>query len=242
MKERDPSLRLDDAPAGPRDVRIAVVDEDSAHPLVDTTEDDWLTTIPHLLFREVTVVALLVIGYAVVSYLWDAPLLDIANPSLTPNPAKAPWYFLGLQELLHYYPPFISGVIIPGLAVVSLIIIPYFDINVVRAPFLSGAHYIRHVAVVAVLAGGACLAFLFTSEAGPVWPLIGTTCALTLAIASPLMLGRRRGLGRWLASRSLPFWIFTWFVVSWIVLTIIGVYFRGPGWRFVSPWGAGSHG
>jgi len=242
MTDEGRKLRLDDTPAGPDDTRITVVDEDSAHPLVDTTGDDWLMTIPHLLLREITVVALLVTVYAVISYVWDAPLLDIANRSVTPNPAKAPWYFLGLQELLHYYPPLISGIVIPGLVVVSLVVVPYFDVNVERGPFLTGALFARHVAVVVTVAVAACLLFLFTSEAGPVWPLIGTTCAITLAMVSPLLLGRRRGVGAWIAGRSLPFWIFTWFVLSWITLTVIGTLFRGPGWSFVLPWEVGIYG
>ena len=58
---------------------------------------------------------LLVIGLVGVALFWDAPLEQLANPLLTPNPAKAPWYFLGLQELLHYFPPLVAGIIIPTL-------------------------------------------------------------------------------------------------------------------------------
>ena len=53
--------------------------------------------------------------------MWDAPLEELANPLQTPNPAKAPWYFLGLQELLHYFPPVVAGVLIPALVVLALI-------------------------------------------------------------------------------------------------------------------------
>ena len=52
------------------------------------------------------------------------------RPSHTPNPAKAPWYFLGLQEMLHYFPPVVAGVLVPGLVVMALIVIPYFNINI----------------------------------------------------------------------------------------------------------------
>jgi len=227
------------AAAGPSDVRLVVVDEESSHPLVDTTGDDWLMTVPHLIQREIAAFRLLLASYAIISFLWDAPLLDIADPTTTPNPAKAPWYFLGLQELLHYYSPFVSGVVIPGLAVVALLVIPYFDVNVERAPFLTRGHFGRHLAGVWLvsLAAGALLAT--TSGAGPVWPLLGTTLVLAVAMTLPVVLGRRRGLGAWLATRSLPFWVFTWFVTSWIVLTIIGTLFRGPGWSFVLPWEVG---
>jgi hypothetical protein len=59
----------------------------------------------------------------------DAPLEEAANPSVTPNPSKAPWYFLGLQELLVYFDPWIAGVVLPTLIIVGLMAIPYIDIN-----------------------------------------------------------------------------------------------------------------
>jgi hypothetical protein len=242
MDELGPTLQLDpERPPGPSSVRLTVVQPDSAHPLLDSTGDDWLTTVPHLLLREITAFCLLVTGLAVISYFFDAPLLDIANPSVTPNPAKAPWYFLGLQELLHYYPPLISGIFLPGAAVVALLVIPYFDINVQRPPFLSGAAFGRHLLGIWAVGGALLGIFFFSSAAGPVWPLIGTTGLLLLTITLSLILGRRRGLGRWISTRSLPFWIFSWFILSWIVLTIIGTFFRGPGWRFVLPWIEGFH-
>ena len=59
----------------------------------------------------------------------DAPLEEPANPAKTPNPSKAPWYFLGLQEILVYFDPWIAGVVLPGLIIVGLMVIPYVDIN-----------------------------------------------------------------------------------------------------------------
>lgn len=59
----------------------------------------------------------------------DAPLEEPANPALTPNPSKAPWYFLGLQEILVYFDPWIAGVVLPTLIIVGLCAIPYIDIN-----------------------------------------------------------------------------------------------------------------
>ena len=75
--------------------------------------------------REVLVIVLVLI-----SLFWNAPLEGLADPMRTPNPAKAPWYFLGLQELLHYFPPVVAGVLIPTLVVLALIVIPYFNVNV----------------------------------------------------------------------------------------------------------------
>ncbi|HYQ86187.1 MAG TPA: cytochrome C [Bacteroidota bacterium] len=63
------------------------------------------------------------------SFLIDAPLEEAANPTLTPNPSKAPWYFLGLQEMLVYFDPWVAGVVMPSLIIVGLMAIPYIDIN-----------------------------------------------------------------------------------------------------------------
>lgn len=63
------------------------------------------------------------------SFLLNAPLEEPANPALTPNPSKAPWYFLGLQEILVYFDPWIAGVVLPTLIIVGLCAIPYIDIN-----------------------------------------------------------------------------------------------------------------
>ena len=76
----------------------------------------------------------LVTGFAmVVMILWsllvDAPLEEAANPTLTPNPSKAPWYFLGLQEMLVYFDPWLAGVVLPSLIIVGLMAIPYIDKN-----------------------------------------------------------------------------------------------------------------
>ena len=84
---------------------------------------------PGLLRIESLVALAAIIILCVWSITIDAPLEEPANPAITPNPAKAPWYFLGLQELLVYFDPWIAGVVIPGLCVVGLMAIPYLDVN-----------------------------------------------------------------------------------------------------------------
>src|SRR6202008_3081 len=93
-----------------------------------------LMTFPHLLIREAIVFQVLVIAMVIAALFWDAPLEQLANPLLTPNPAKAPWYFLGLQELLHFFPPFVAGILIPTLVVIALVVIPYFNVNIEGEP------------------------------------------------------------------------------------------------------------
>jgi quinol-cytochrome oxidoreductase complex cytochrome b subunit len=68
-----------------------------------------------------------------VSLFWKAPLEELANPAKTPNPAKAPWYFLGLQELVSHS-ALLGGVVVPGLIVLVLLAIPYIDPNPSRRP------------------------------------------------------------------------------------------------------------
>src|SRR5712691_5451339 len=100
--------------------------------------DRQLMSYPQLMLREVIALEVLTIVLVIVALVWDAPLEQLANPLLTPNPAKAPWYFLGLQELLHYFPPLVAGIIIPTLVVIALIVIPYFNINVQGEPLWAG--------------------------------------------------------------------------------------------------------
>jgi len=84
---------------------------------------------PRLLYPELICALLLTSGLIVWSLLIDAPLEAPADPTSTPNPAKAPWYFLGLQELLVYFPPWIAGVLVPTLILGGLAAIPYLDRN-----------------------------------------------------------------------------------------------------------------
>jgi hypothetical protein len=82
---------------------------------------------PHLTFRELIATMAVILVLIWVSMLIDAPLEELANPSKTPNPAKAPWYFVGLQELLVYFDPWVAGVTIPALIIIGLIAIPFVD-------------------------------------------------------------------------------------------------------------------
>ena len=81
---------------------------------------------PHLLYRELLVALVVIVVLHVVSLIFMAPLEEMADPTRTPNPAKAPWYFLGLQELVHYS-ALIGGVIVPTLLVLALLAVPYVD-------------------------------------------------------------------------------------------------------------------
>jgi hypothetical protein len=96
---------------------------------VEREQGDRINVFPHLLMEEF--VSLLVMSFFLIAFsaFVNAPLRELANPNLTPNPSKAPWYFLGLQELLRYFHPMIAGVIIPTLILVGLMAVPFVDRN-----------------------------------------------------------------------------------------------------------------
>lgn len=96
---------------------------------VEASYPDRVTVWPHLVRSEL-LCAILVMAFLMIwSTGLNAPLEAPANPNLTPNPSKAPWYFLGLQELLVYFDPWIAGVVLPNLILVGLMAIPYVDPN-----------------------------------------------------------------------------------------------------------------
>ncbi|HQR33278.1 MAG TPA: cytochrome b N-terminal domain-containing protein [Blastocatellia bacterium] len=142
---------------------------------VGNVPDKSVFSWPNLFMAELFVFVVTVAGVLVVSLLFNAPLEEPVNIAHPPNPAKAPWYFLGLQEMVSYS-AFWGGVGIPTLEVLILLLVPYFD---------------------------------------------RTT----------------KGVGRWFAKeRLLANTLFLIFVIVNIILIIVGTFFRGPNWGFVSPW------
>jgi hypothetical protein len=142
---------------------------------VEREQGDRVNTMPHLMIQEF--VALLAVSalLTIFSIFVNAPLRELANPNLTPNPSKAPWYFLGLQELLRYFHPTVAGVTIPTFILVGLAVIPYIDRNPSTKP----------------------------------------------------------------GDRKLAITLFTMLFMFGATLTIIGCFFRGPGFNWVWPWSQG---
>ncbi len=91
--------------------------------------EDKIFTWPDLVFSEFICMVLLTVGLVVWSIVLQAPLEEPGNLSVAPNPSKAPWYFLGLQEMLVYFDPWMAGVVLPSLIIVGLMAIPYIDTN-----------------------------------------------------------------------------------------------------------------
>jgi menaquinol-cytochrome c reductase cytochrome b/c subunit len=97
-------------------------------PMVEKAPEDTVDTFPHYIIL-LTICSLAVtVALLLISLFFDAPLEDLANPLVTPNPGKAPWYFTGIQELIHYTnKPVIPAIILPLLIFVWLFLIPYID-------------------------------------------------------------------------------------------------------------------
>jgi menaquinol-cytochrome c reductase cytochrome b/c subunit len=191
-----------------------------------------LMSYPHLVLREAIVTEVVVIVLVLVSLLWDAPLEQLANPLLTPNPAKAPWYFIGLQELLHYFPPLVAGIIIPTLVVIALIVIPYFNVNVQGEPMWAGDRW-RRFRVLLVLLGLTIVVLAFSKA----WTVLAPTVLVgSLLVYSYFQRPGGNPAGEFLRTRAVSWWIMTWFIAVAVVLTVVGTYFRGPGWSWVWPW------
>ncbi len=150
---------------------LGVVDRQSVT-AEDRAVDDTVFSWPHLLVRHVVVALGVTAVVLALGVAFAAPLRGLANPNLTPEPAKAPWYFVGLQELLSHFDPLVAGILIPAGAIIGLILLPYIDRNDATEARL------RKVAVL--------------------------TFAGLLVIA--------------------------------VCLTVLGAAFRGPGWKFITPW------
>ncbi|MBI3919877.1 MAG: cytochrome C [Armatimonadetes bacterium] len=100
-------------------------------------EENKVLVWPDLVYIELIALGLMTAVLLLVSLVFNAPLEEIANPFKTPNPSKAPWYFLGLQEMLVYFDPWIAGVLLPTLIIVGLMAIPYVD----RRPTQGSGYY-----------------------------------------------------------------------------------------------------
>ena len=101
---------------------------------VKATPVDKVHTWPHLLAAEFVAALAMTAFTFIFSIFVHAPLLELANTNQTPNPSKAPWYFLGLQELLVYFHPMVAGVTLPGVGLIALVLAPYLDRNPSNKP------------------------------------------------------------------------------------------------------------
>jgi hypothetical protein len=153
---------------------LAVVKPESIQK-VERQPMDRVNVWPHLMAAELISLMVVLLFLTIFSATVDAPLRELANFNQTPNPSKAPWYFLGLQELLRYFHPQVAGVTIPTVIIIGLMAAPFVDRNPSTRP----------------------------------------------------------------DDRKLAIVLFSFFVLSFSILVILGMFFRGPGFNFVFPWKGG---
>ena len=127
----DPSRRTEidkqRVPMSARPYRLLALVKQDAVVRVQKEPDDTVMTWPHLLTIEFLAAGVMSIFLLMMGLFINAPLEELANGNVTPAVAKAPWYFLGLQELLAYFHPTVAGVLVPGFVLVGAALIPYID-------------------------------------------------------------------------------------------------------------------
>jgi len=152
------------------DARIA-----RGEPVLEKAGDEKVLVWPDLVYTELICMVIATIVLIVWAILLKAPLEQPATSAKAPNPSKAPWYFLGLQEMLVYYDPWMAGVVLPTLIIVGLIAIPYIDFNPAGNGFFSFAN--RAFAVTTFMFGfvvlWVVLIVLGTFLRGPNWNFFG---------------------------------------------------------------------
>jgi quinol-cytochrome oxidoreductase complex cytochrome b subunit len=233
----------------PRDPRksyglVAVMDRSS--PQADKGPEDTLFSFPVVLLWELVLLLGVTLAIFLFSLIKQAPLEEIANPQVTTDPAKAPWYFVGLQELLEHMHPTLAGVIIPGILVGFLIVLPYLDSSRqgvgrwfgsrrgLRITLLT-ALYAVIVMSASILLDNAFSLRELLREVAPQWIAQGLLPGAILALlvllpVAVLLLGFN-------GSRSeVILVLFTMLAVAAFVYTLSGFLFRGPGFKLYLPW------
>jgi quinol---cytochrome c reductase cytochrome c subunit, bacillus type len=220
---------------------------------VDKRVEDTAMVWPHLLVIEFIAAMLWSIGLFVISAAFNAPLQDHATPDCTPNPSKAPWYLLQLQELLLHMDKGLAGVIVPTIWLTFMAVIPYIDRSREGVGIYFTSANGKRIAIFAavyttVITFSLILldAFLkahgyieFATEHFPggkqLLPnyLIPTATMLGLSVLLVLIVKRLWGAN----TREWMIAIFTGFVAVYLVLVVVGTSMRGPGMDLFPPWG-----
>jgi len=209
-------------------------------PAVNNGPENTVPSMPHLFYAELGVLMLTTLICLVFALAADAPLKELANPAVPENPAKAPWYFLGLQELVAFS-AFMGGIGIPTIVLVGLGLIPYLDRETAGTGEWFGGPGGRRLVWRSLLFGfgSALLVEAFVIRFGwlrewfPHIPQLVITAinpgtVLTVIYAAySIWLVRRFN-----STRAGALGLFTCFLCGFIVLTVIGTYFRGPNWEF----------
>jgi quinol-cytochrome oxidoreductase complex cytochrome b subunit len=208
-------------------------------------DDPMVDTQPNLVAREFVVALALIAFLLLISVIFDAPLRERANPSFSPNPAKAPWYFLGLQELLIHFHPFFAVVVFPLTIIIGSFWLPYIKLNDNNHGiwFLSGKG--REAAKYAVVAGLVFTVLFITvstllPDPGKILPavpaVITTGLVPFLIVAGTIYLFMKYLKKKFSLNRSEYIQtIIIILVISYTVLSLTGIFFRGAGMKLMWP-------
>jgi menaquinol-cytochrome c reductase cytochrome b/c subunit len=162
-------------PGAPEKHRLLALVPPEGIQRVEREQGDRINVWPHLMLEEFVAMLVVLALLVIFSSFVNAPLRELANPNLTPNPSKAPWYFLGLQELLRYFHPMVAGITIPTFILIGLAAVPFVDRNPSIKP----------------------------------------------------------------GDRKIAITLFTMLFMFGATLTIVGSFFRGPGYNWAWPWAQG---
>ncbi len=222
-----------------RKSRGVVIPRADGETVADTP--DTVLFLPHLLTREVAVACALTALIVALAVLFNAPLGAEANPGMSPNPAKAPWYFLGFQELLLHLPPVFAVLVIPLAALVCFSLLPYLSYREgIEGVWMMSAIG-RRVGIAAVVLSLLAVPVLIvadellTAPTAATTGLAGVVPVLVIAAvvaAFVVVLRRLVGVPREEIVQALVLLLLT----ALVVLTITGVWFRGEGMALVWPW------
>jgi len=209
-------------------------------PAVDRDVENTVLSWPNLLWAEAALFVFCLAGVIVYSYFIDAPLKELANPLIPENPAKAPWYFLGLQELLSYS-AFMGGVGLPGLALLGLALIPYLDREEQHVGLWFSNRQGKLIALESIAVSAAVIIGLlaFVINFGwfrSWWPNVPQ---LLITLINPgniwvgfMILWSMFVIKRTGSTRMGAIALFTMFLVSYLIYTYVGTELRGPNWDF----------
>ena len=202
--------------------------------------ENTVPSMPHLFYAELGVMMVTLFVCVALSLFSDAPLKELANPSVPENPAKAPWYFLGLQEMVSFS-AFMGGIGIPSIVLIGLALIPYLDRETEGTGEWFGGpggwRLVRFSMVlgfaIPILLEAFVIRFGWLREWFPQIPQLvitainpGTILTLLYALYSMWCIRRYQ------STRAGALALFTCFLCGFIVLTVVGTYFRGPNWDF----------
>ncbi len=219
----------------------------------DLAEDEVMVW-PSLVVVEAVCAVVFLAILTALSVLVNAPLLERANPNQTPNPSKAPWYFLNLQEMLLHMDAGLAGVIVPTVTLVAIAAIPYIDRSPLGVGILGtsskGRKIIGFTAVFTtiVLTGMVLLdeaigrgtqfgigRWLMENQGAPSWVGGIALSVIIMLIAIAVLVGMVKTIFK-PTTRELIIALYTGFFVTYWVLAVFGTSFRGPGQEFMMPW------